>query len=344
MSLEEIYEELELLLNDTFINADIKFKSYNACDGIHDLIEELDAGFEIGLPLYHSIFLNEEISGLNLGHIYGVGANSGVGKSTTVMNLILPSMIEKNEKVVMFINEEDEKKVRKELLIWVANNIFSFDIQKKDLRNGHFDNELKEKLHKCADWLEKQKENRNITIIPLEKYSVNYVIKLIKKYSAMGVKYFILDTLKESCDTMNVETYKAMTRDMVKLYDVIKPKAKNVCLVVTYQLGKSSIKMRCLTNNEIGLGKGIVDVMSVNIMMRRPFEDEYADGKNKLTYYRNEQKKRIQHTLDKEKNYMIFFIPKNRFGNSESYQIVAEYDLSKNIFKDVGFTNVIQDF
>ena len=50
-----------------------------------------------------------------------------------------------------------------------------------------------------------------------------------------------------------------MTRDMVKLYDVVKPTAKNVGLFVTYQLGKSSIKMRYLTNNEIGMGKSIVD-------------------------------------------------------------------------------------
>lgn len=348
MTLEEIYEEQEMLLNDTFVNVDSKFKSYNGCDGIHDLIEEMDAGFELGLPLYNSTFLNDEISGLNLGNIYGIGANSGIGKSTTVINLVLPSIINKNEKVVMFINEEDERKVRKELLIWVANNIFSFDIQKKDLRNGHFSDDLKEKLHKCANWLEKQKDRRNITIIPLEKYSVNYVIKLIKKYSAMGVKYFILDTLKESCDSITDETYKTMTRDMVKLYDVIKPKVKNVCLIVTYQLGKASIKMRYLTNNEIGLGKSIVDVMSVNLMMRRPFDDEFSDGKNRIEYHRFEKKGKsiikVETSLDKEKNYMIFFIPKNRFGSADAYQIVAEYDLSRNIFKDVGFTNVIQDF
>lgn len=344
MALEEIYERYELLLNDSFVNVDTKLKAYNACDKIYDLIDELDKGDEVGLPFYNSDLLTEEIGGLNLGHIYGIGANSGVGKSTAILNLIAPSIIEQDETMVMFINEEDEKKVRKELLIWVANNIFNFDIQKKDLRKGGFSDELKEKLHKCAEWLEGKKEKQNILVVPLERYSANIVVKLIRKYSAMGIKYFVLDTLKESFDEMNTETYKSMTRDMVKLYDVIKPKSKNVCLVVTYQLGKASIKMRYYTNNEIGMGKGIVDVMSCNIMMRRPFKDEFADEKSQIEAECIDGKKRISRKLDKEKNYMIFFIPKNRFGSADTVQIIAEYDLSKNKYKDLGTTTIQQDF
>ena len=346
MTLEEIYNEQEMLLNDTFVRVDTSIKTYNACDGIYDLIESMDKGDEIGLPLYNSKFLNEEIGGLNLGHIYGVGANSGIGKSTTVLNVVMPSVLEHDEQMAIFINEEDERKVRKELLIWVANNIFSFNIQKKDLRKGNFSEELKNNLKVCAKWIEEKKNNRNITIVPLESYSANTVIKLIKKYASMGVKYFVLDTLKESCDTMSVETYKALTRDMVRFYDVVKPKAKNVCLVVTYQLGKSSIKMRYLTNNEIGLGKGIVDVMSVNLMMRRPFDDEYEDGRFAIEYYvfENNGKTKVSRKLKRENNYMIFFIPKNRFGSSDAFQIVAEFDLSKNKFKDIGMCNVMQDY
>lgn len=41
---------------------------------------------------------------------------------------------------------------------------------------------------------------------------------------------------------------------------LLKPAAKNVALFVTYQLGKASVKMRYLTNNEIGQAKNILDV------------------------------------------------------------------------------------
>ena len=348
MSVEDIYNEFETLLNHTFINVDTSVKSYNACEGLYEYIDECDKGKAIGLPLSNCDILNREISGLNLnGNVYLLGANSGVGKSTTAINYIIPSAFKYNEKVVMIINEEDQTKVQRELLIWVANNIFKADIPKYILRDGKFTDEVKEILHKSADWLQNKKDNRNITVIPLEKYSAKIAIKIIKKYSSMGVRIFILDTLKESCDAVTDDIYKSMTRDMVDLYDTIKPSAKNVCLFVTYQLGKASIKMRYYTNNEIGLAKSIVDTASVNLMIRKPFEDEYEGGKREITGYKlsgKNGKTKIPFKLNREKHYMITFIPKNRFGSTDEFQIISEYDLSTNIHKDIGICNIIQDF
>ena len=133
-------------------------------------------------------------------------------------------------------------------------------------------------------------------------------------------------------------------RDMVALYDVVKPEAKNVGLFVTYQLGKASLKMRHLTNNEIGQAKSIVDVMSVNLMMRRPFDDEFEGGKRAIQYWRWENKAKIISGLKKDKEYMITFITKNRFGKTDAYQIISECDLSTNTYKDVGYCNIIQDW
>lgn len=349
MTAEEIYDEYEAILNHTFVNVDQDIKSYNACDNLYELIEELNKGKSVGMPLFNCNILNKEISGLNFnGHIYGLGASSGVGKSTTAINYIIPSVINYNEKVVFIINEEDESKIRKELLIWVANNIYKANLHKYILRDGNFSEETIEILKKSAKWLEDKKENRNIIIIPLEKYSAKSVIKIIKKYSkGFGISLFVLDTLKESSDSRNVDTWKSMERDMVDIYDVIKPTACNVCLFVTYQLGKASIKTRYLTNNEIGQSKSIVDVMSVNLMMRKPFEDEYEGGKRELTCYKLEGKNcnsKIPFKLKQDKYYMIIFIPKNRFGASDAFQIVSEYDFSLNIYHDIGICNVSQDW
>lgn len=349
MSADEIYAEYEAFLNDIFVNIDTNLKSYNAFEGIHAYIDELDEGAGIGMPLYNSPLLTKEIGGLNFdGNIYGLGAGSGTGKSTMAINYIVPSAIKYGEKVVFIINEEDEKKIKKELLVWVANNIFKEELHKYVLRDGNFDEKVKELLHKCADWIEEKKNERIITVIPLEQYSAKKVVKIIKKYSsAFGVRLFILDTLKESADATTDEIYKSMMRDMVDLYDVVKPSNKNAGLFVTYQLGKNSLKIRHLTNNEIGQAKSIVDVMSVNLMMRRPFEDELEGGKNELICYKLEgknQKSKIPFKLKRDKNYMITFVTKNRFGNTDSYQIVSECDLSTNIYKDVGICNVPQDW
>lgn len=348
MSLDEIYEEYEAMINHIFVNAARDVESYNACEGINQFIDDLNSGKSVGLPLHNCDILNKEIGGLNCdGNIYGLGANSGVGKSTTAMNYIIPSILYYDEKVVFFINEEDQTKVQRELVIWVANNVFKFDLPKYKLRDGKFDEETMGQLRKVAEWIEDKKEKQNITIVPLERYSVNIVIKLIKKYASLGVRYFVLDTLKESFDAKTDEIYKSMTRDMVKLYDVVKPTAKNVGLFVTYQLGKASIKMRYLTNNEIGLGKSIVDVMSVNLMIRRPFEDEFEGGKHEIVGYRFDGvngKSKIPFKLKPDKHYMITFIPKNRFGQTDAFQIISEFDFSTNTNKDLGICNIVQDW
>jgi len=345
---EDIYNELEALLNHTFVNIDAEVKTYNACEGLHEFIDELNKGSCVGMPLDGCEILNREIGGINFnGHIYGIGANSGVGKSTTAINYLMPSVIKYNEKLVMMINEEDEKKVKRELLVWVANNVFKKELHKYELRDGRFSEETLDLLRKCADWLEEKKENRNITIIPFEKYTCKAAIKVIKKYSSMGVRLFVLDTLKESSDSRGTDTWKSMERDMVDLYDVIKPAAKNVALFVTYQLGKASVKLRYLTNNEIGQAKNILDVMSVNLMMRKPFEDEFDGGKHEIKAYKISGvngKTKIPYKLSKDKHYMLTWVTKNRFGQTDAFQIVSEYDLSTNVHKDVAICNVSQDW
>ena len=41
---------------------------------------------------------------------------------------------------------------------------------------------------------------------------------------------------------------------------------------------------------------------------------------------------------------MITFITKNRFGVTDQFQIISEYDLSTNMHKDVAICNIAQDF
>ncbi len=349
MTEEDIYNEHEAYLNHIFANTSFEIDSVNVFDEMYEFIDELNSSTDVGMPFYHADILNAEIGGFNLnGHIYGLGASSGVGKSSMAFNWVVASAITQGERVVLIVNEEDARRTRKDLLIWVANNIFKEELHKRTLRDGNFNEDTLRLLKKCADWLDKKKEEHILTVIALERYSVDIAIKVIKKYaSAFGCRVFILDTLKESFDSKTDEIYKSMMRDMVKLYDTVKPSAKNVGLFVTYQLGKGSLKMRYLTNNEIGQAKSIVDVMSVNLMIRRPYEDEYEGGSKEITGYRLEganSKTKIPFKLKKENNPMITFVVKNRFGVTGANQIVSECDLSTNICRDVGICNVPQDF
>lgn len=347
MTVEEIYELFEAKLNHIFVNAEGDVQSYNLCENIHELLDELNEGKNVGLPLYNSPILNKEIGGNLEGHITMLGALSGEGKTTATIELILPKILEYDEQICIMINEEDVSKWRKELLVWVANNVFKEDIPKYVLRDGNFTEEQWETLRKCADWIEDKKDNKNITIIPFQKYKSSLAIKTIRKYVSLGCKYFILDTFKLSADSKTELQWQEMTKDSVAIYDTIKPTVKNVHIWITYQLGKAATNKRYYTNDCIGVAKNIVDVTSTNLMIRKPFEDEYEGGKNELTCYRLEGKRKltkIPFKLDREKNYTIIFITKNRFGATNEYQIVAENDFARNVYKEIGIARVPMDF
>lgn len=354
MDIEEVYTSMDAAMQNGFLKRGGKIASYDVSDGLDELIEKLNKGSAVGLPFHNANILTDEVGGFNLdGNIYGLGASTGVGKSTTAINYLLPSVIKFKEPIVIAINEEDKEKIQKELLVWISNNLFNgyigsdekrHDVHKKDLRNGHFSKELLEILLKAKDKLEELTKGHLITIIPFEKYTCKDMIKVIKKYSSMGVRMFVLDTFKESSDiNVQEQTWKAMERDMRELYDVVKPASRNVGLFVTYQLAKNSVKTRKLTNYDVGQSKNILDVISVNIMMRKPFEDEYEGGKKEIMYF-EKGKSAVKKALKREQNYMITFITKNRFGESGSYEIVSEYDLSTNRNRDLGICYVQEDF
>lgn len=344
MTAEEIYNEYEAFLNDTFVNIDSDVKSYDICSGIHELIERLDAGSAIGLPYYDMPILSKETGGQYMGSITLLGGISNAGKSTVARSTTIPSIIQMNEKIVIMVNEDSIAKWQREMLVWICNNIFKFDMQKHIVRDGKYSPEVKAKLHEAANWLEEKTQNHMITIIPFLQYQTSKAIKEIKKYAAMGVKYFILDTFKMDAGKVSNNSWMEMQQAMVNIKDAVKSEALNVHILITFQLEKGSSVMRYYTQNNIGMAKNIVDVASTCIMIRDIFDDEYDGEKRALSVYRPEGKgSKVQVHLKKDKKYQVFFIVKNQEGAANSYQVVAEHDKSRNIINEIGITNISPD-
>lgn len=348
MTAESIYNEYSAFLNDTFSNIDMNVRSYDICDGIHELIEKLDEGLALGLPYHNMPMLTKEVGGQCLGTITLLGGISNAGKSTVCRSLTIPSILELDERIVIMINEDSFAKWQREMLVWVLNNVLHYDIQKYVVRDGRYSVEVKSMLHKAADWLEDKSQNHKITIIPFQQYQTSKAIKSIRKYAAMGVKYFMLDTFKmDAGQTGKGNVWVDMQQAMVDIKDTVKEAALNVHILITFQLEKGSSVMRYYTQNNIGMAKNIVDVASTCIMIRDIFDDEYADENRALNVYRLEGKNnatKIAVKLDKSKKYQIFFIVKNQEGAANDYQIVAEHDKSRNIIKEIGITNLSPDF
>lgn len=348
MSLDDIYVEYEAILNHIFINADEDIQSYSIEEGIDDLIDELNEGLAVGLPYYEMPLLNKETGGQLTGNITLVGGLSNMGKTTLTRSLCIPASIKNGEKLVIIINEESRKKWQREMLVWVANNIYKFDLQKFVVRDGKYSDEVMDMLRKCANWIKEKASDNTVTIIPFNKYRTEKAIKVIKKYASLGVKYFILDTYKADSGSRSDKMWLEMQQSMVDIYDTIKTDGgKDVHIVITFQLAKSSARQRFYSQDNIGQAKNIVDVASTCLMIRDVFEDEYTGEKNALKVYKLEGKNgksKIPVNLDHDKHYQLIFIVKNREGAANNYQIVVEHDMSRNLLKEVGFTSVPVDF
>lgn len=347
LTAEEIYDEYEAILNHIFINIEGDDKTYNIGYKIDELIDELDEGMAVGLPYYNSPILTHETGGDLLGNITLIGGLSGAGKTTLTRTLKLPSIIKNNEKILCMLNEEGYKKWQRELLIWVANNIYKKEIKKYRLRDGKFTTEFKDFLkNKCAKWIKEHEEQ--IILKPFKHYSTDKAIKCIKKYAHLGVKYFILDTYKADANTVNSESFWFnLQQNMVKIYDVIKEETLNVHILITFQLAKSSSRQRCYTQDNIGLAKNIIDVASTCIMVRKLYDDEYEGEKHELKVFKltgKNNRTKIPVVLDKDKHYQILFIVKNREGSCNEYSIVVEHDMSTNTYKEIGLTVIAPDF
>lgn len=348
MSLDEIYKEYDALLNHIFINAEEDVMSYSLSDGIYDLIEQLNEGIAVGLPYDNMPILTKETGGQLPGNITLVGGLSNMGKTTLTRTMLIPSAVKYGERLVILVNEEGKAKWQRELIVWVANNIYKTDLQKFVVRDGKFSDEVKELLYKCADWIAEKSENNMLTIIPFARYETQKAIRVIKKYASLGVKYFILDTYKADAGSRSDRMWLDMQQNMVDIYDTVKAEGgKNVHITITFQLAKSSARQRFYSQDNIGMAKSIIDPASTCLMLRDVFEDEYTDEKNALKVYRldgKNNKSKIPVKLDHDKHYQLIFIVKNREGAANSIQIVCEHDMSRNLLKEVGFTSVPVDF
>lgn len=348
MNVNELYDYFNAQVNNIFINVDDGVDSHRLQDGIDEVIKEADQGMNVGMPIPSEI-LNNEIGGVMRGQIILVGGLSGAGKTTITIQLMLSALFEQEEAGVIMLNEQDRKKWQQEMLTWIINNKL---LQKGDKpfnkirwREGNFTKQEKEYLYAAKDYLEQKMKNNEIILTHFKSYSREKAERVIRKYASLGIKNFVLDTFKISSNRNNNEAFwLSMQEDMRKFDDLIKPSNLNVSLWVTLQLQKGSVFKRYLTSDDIGMAKNVLDVASVSLLIRRLRNDEYKGEKNEIKVIKpvtsESMKSGRMVDLDRNKQYVIIFIDKNRNGRSQEFQIVAEQNLGYLTYKEVGVCEI----
>ncbi|MED3440250.1 hypothetical protein P4393_12365 [Bacillus subtilis] len=341
MSADAIQEALEGMLSSIFADVEVEEQVEDLRDGLWGTVMDAHEGKLRGFP-YESALLNDYVNGQALGNITMVSANSGVGKTFFTLAEIFPNMIKFNEKLLIMANEEDKAKWQKEIITWAVNNMVGGEFLKNRFNKGEFTADELTLLRKAVDWLNKQMQEGIINFVNFNSFSMSKAIKTIKKNAAIhDIKYYVLDTLKLDSDAINANTqaWLQLQQGMVKLYDVVKPSNKNLHVWVTYQLGKSAMLNRYLSQNSLGVSKNVVDVVSTLILVRKALQSEKEGGNNEVKV---KLPNGVYTKMSPDKEYFIVFLGKNRMGPT-NYQLVFEIDMGRNIVKDFGTCIIEQD-
>lgn len=348
-SYEELHNYSDGIVNNIFSDEEsAEDQMHDIKDGIWDMIEKADKGISRGLPVSSNL-LNSHINGQILGNITMLAAASGVGKSFLTLCLTMPSFIENEVPTLIMCNEEDLSKWQRELITWVANNVIKKQAEYKDIvfaksrfYQGDFTSDEWKILKAAKEWVDEKVADGLISFLSFNSFSMDKAIRQIKTQTVTkGIKYFIIDTLKLDNDNSKNVTDLAwlqLQQNMVNLYNVIKPTAKNVHVWVTYQLNKST-KTRYLDQTSLGMSKNVADVVSTLLLTRKVLANEKSGSGSLIIKDINNKEKALNETLD----YRLVFVEKNRSG-STSRQIVLRVDMGENRLNDVGYTIVPEDY
>lgn len=343
LTYEELVEYVDGLGASVFADIDLgEDEVLDFMDGIDEMIDNADKGVDRGLPLASKL-LNSITNGQSLGNLSMLGGASGIGKTYLTLCLTMPTIISENEKLLIMCNEEDLGKWQRELITWVANNVYGDEFIKSRFYQGGFSKEEKEIIKKSKEWMSDKLKDETIKFVNFNSFSMGKSINLIRKYKTQfDYRYYIIDTLKLDNDSgANVTdlAWLQLQQNMVKLYNIVKPTAKNVHVWVTYQLNKS-VRTRYLDQSSLGMSKNVADVVSTLLLVRNVLETEKGTEAKALKVKGVNNRDVF---LSEDKDYMVCFIEKNRQG-STSHQVVWRTDKDRNILKDVGLTKVAQDY
>ena len=345
--------QMSLTQMQTYFQFRIKeaFSHINSGDVVeHDLVDDLDgtinelnAGETMGTPLHDAPRLNRKIKGWKNGALYYLILSSGVGKSSIAMEKFVLSLFENEEKAMLAINEESVKKWRALLLATIASKILKTPINREKMYEGNFQQDALDKLENAKAWAE-EKGTGLVKTLELKKYRMEDILNRVELYRPKGYSKLIIDTFKPDRSSKDMARWESFSNSAQELHDLIKEDNYNVGTLATVQL-KLGKETRFLDLDSTGKSMEINEVASVVMMGRLIFSDEYPDEKFALKPYNYKKDEfsgkwyQEDYKLDPQKNYLILFLAKNRFG-SEEEQIIYEVNYDINAFKEVALVKV----
>lgn len=322
-------------LNGGGINVEDLTKGYDKA------IKNWDTGVSIGYKLGFPI-LNYITCGLHKGTLSFLLAHSGNGKTSFAIPMSILPLIESGEKVMIMANEQGVDDWRQMLIATILFNRIKYKgMNRQKLLYGNFTEADRQALRDSVEWLDKY--SGQLQFVHLKDYGIENIRRIMKSYSKRGFEVFVLDTLKPEDDSSEKAwgQFSETAKELFTLAQQCK-----VALLCTAQLSTSSYGKKYLDLNSIGKSRAIAEVASQVIMFRSMQNQE----KEKLKVWRHKKdektgkltSKKEEVVISKDKDYIILFIAKNRYGES-NVQLVYERNMSFNSYYEIGYTSVEYD-
>lgn len=341
MTSTDLYDYMEYQVNNIFIDKVEKLKIEDLSDGYDRYVEEWDKGtmrgFTVGYPL-----LNYRLAGVHKKNLMLHLAHIGNGKTTSsILFYILPA-IEHGENVCIIANEQGVEEFRQMILSTVLFNRINYrKINRQRFIQGGFSEDDLEHIKLAQKWL-KEQEGR-IMFVETNDYSVGNVRKVIRKYSKVGYGLFVFDTLKPEIENSN-NAWADFSEVAKELFAIAK--REDVAIIATAQLSAESMARRYLDLSCVGKSRAIAETATQVVM----FRTLSADEKEKVVVYNRKKDPatgkftsiKEQVPIDPDKDYIVLFTPKNRFGDTQP-QIVYERNMAWNSLREIGYTEINYD-
>ena len=338
MSAEEVYDYMEFQLADTSIGKIEKAQIKNLSDGYEEFIKawdsESDVGFDIGLKMLNYRLLGVHKKNLLL-HLAGIG----IGKTTSAIAwYVIPAIIKGNN-VCIIANEQNESEWRQMLLSTVLFNTLNKHVKGLDrhkMLTGGFTEEQKDALREAEEWLKNCAGK--VAFVETQNYDTTYLKKIIARQSKVGYSLFLCDTVKPMDDASD-KAWGQFSEVAKSLF--LAAKKYDVAVIATMQLSAEAMSRKYLDITCIGKSKATAETAS-SVVMFRPITKDEKSKILAVTYDKNDKTQKEEKALEQDKDYIMIFTPKNRFG-SVSPQIIAERNMNFNTYKEVGWYECTYD-
>lgn len=338
MTYAQLEDYLEYKINNIFLKSSSNGITVgNITTNYDKWIEHWDKGAGVGFPIGFK-HLNYHLAGIHKSNLILHLGGIGQGKTTSALLAYILPILESGEPVLIIANEQNEEQFAQMLLATVLFNRINnrkSSLNRQKILFGKYKSEDIEDMKRASEYIAKFKGL--LHYVHLTEYGTTNVKRIIKRYSKLGVKAVLFDTLKPE-DESSDRAWAQFSETAKALFTLAQK--EDLAIIATAQLSSESAKRKFLDLSCIGKSRAIAETASTVVMFRALKDEEKA----KLFVYNYDKKTGVQQqiTLDIKKDYVVYFIPKNRYG-STLHQIVYERNMDFNTMKEIGYCNIEYD-